>query len=101
MINSDFQIYYSDVTRDENGNPVQSSTFIDVIGHLEKKSVKTILKDEGEINKTFWWVRVTDSESIKKINKNSNLADYVIILGKKYTVKEINKYYSHIEIITQ
>ncbi len=101
MINKLFKIYYSQVTINENGEPVNVSSFIDILGHIETKSNKTILQDEGNTNKYYLSIRITDSSSIAKINDQINDIDYLLFENKKYTVAELRKYQTHIEIFTQ
>lgn len=100
MIDTYFKIYYSEVTKDEDGNPTEILTYIDVLGHIEKKNTTNKLQDEGEFNKSTFWVRITDSESITRIKQSTHFAIFIEINSQKYTIKEINNYYSHIEIIT-
>ena len=101
MINKLFKIYYSQVTINENGEPVNVSSFIDILGHIETKSNKTILQDEGNTNKYYLSIRITDSSSIARINDQINDIDYLLVESKKYTVAELRKYQTHIEIFTQ
>jgi len=101
MTNSEFQIYYKNTTFDEAGNPELSHIGIVVRGHVEISSVKTVMQDEGVLNKTFLQARITDAESHKKIKSMNIEPDYLVWGGKKYTIAEIRYYYTYIEIITQ
>lgn len=101
MVNSSINIYFKEVTLDNEGNPSNSSSSISIFGHIEKKLISRKENDAGNTNKNNLTIRVTDAYSIILLKNQTNNPDYLIYEGEKYSIADIRKYYTYIEIITE
>ena len=101
MVNTAISLFFSTISYDTNGEVNTVDVEVPIYSYIEKRGLNTMKQNEGVTNKTTLFLLITDVQSMQNIENQSGTANYLIYENLRYTIAEIKKLYTHIEIQTQ